>query len=84
MMNELLLLSGLLLNTAGSILLLFPLLNKNKNIEDDLIVEADEETGRYSQKKHLKGRKIGLLGLGLLASGFILQTVPVVIKIISN
>lgn len=64
---------GLIFNTAGALLLLFPLLNIKKNIDDDYIVEMNKKTGDYTQKKHLRDRKFGLWGFVLIALGFLFQ-----------
>lgn len=66
---------GLLLNTIASIIVLAPYVITKIDIDDDLIVEYDEKTGKYTQKKHLKARKIGLIGFSLFAIGFLLQLI---------
>lgn len=64
---------GLILNTIGSLLLLLPLINTKKYVDDDYIVHMNQKTGEYTQKKHLKDRKLGLWGFAFLATGFIFQ-----------
>lgn len=41
----------------------------------------DKETGDYTQKKHLKGRKLGMAGFALFAVGFAFQIIGVIIGI---
>jgi len=66
---------GLVFNTAGSLFLLLPLLNTKKSIDDDLVTSADIKTGKYTQKKHIKDRRLGLCGFAFLSLGFILQII---------
>lgn len=81
MQGNLFTLAGLTLNTLGSSLLIFPLLNTKKHIEDDRIKFSNPKAGEFTQNKHLKERKIGLWGFGLLMLGFILQLVPIIFSI---
>ncbi len=70
---------GLGINTAASLIMLSPYLSVVKNIDDDFIVESDEKSGKYSQKKHFKNRKLGLIGFGLFTFGFIIQIIGVLL-----
>ena len=71
---------GLIFNTLGAVVLLFPLLITKKKVDDDYILNMDMKTGEYTQKKHLKDRKLGLLGFILLALGFIFQILGIFIS----
>ena len=64
---------GLLLNTIGAAILIFPYLSAKRNISDDLIISGDTKTGKYTQVKHKKEQRLNLLALILLLIGFILQ-----------
>lgn len=70
--GKLLTLIGLAFNTIASVIVLYPLLNTKKNVDDDYILSMDKK-GNYTQKKHLKDRNVGILGFSLFALGFILQ-----------
>lgn len=61
---------GLLINTIASLVMLYPYLNISRNVDDDYIVKMDMKTGDYTQKKHLKDRKLGIIGFSLFALGF--------------
>ena len=68
---------GLAINTAASVIIIFPMLNTKKNIDDDYILNEDDK-GNYTQKKHLKDRKLGILGFSLFVVGFIFQIIGLV------
>lgn len=70
---------GLTFNLLASIILLWPYLNIKRNIDDDLVVTADKKTGNYFQRKHLKNRKLGIIGFSLFAIGFIFQIIGILI-----
>lgn len=70
---------GLLLDAFGGGVLIFPSLKKTRNIDENLIVSGDKETGNYTQKKHISERKRNLWGLGLLIVGFLLQLLGTVL-----
>lgn len=70
--QDILTITGLIFNTAAAIILIFPNLNIKKKLDDDYII-ASGKNGEYTQKKHLKERRLNLFGLTLLATGFILQ-----------
>lgn len=55
------------------------LLSVRKNIDDDFIVDMDKNTGDYTQRKHLKNQKLGIIGFILFTIGFILQIIGVFI-----
>lgn len=76
-MQNILNIIGLTLNIIGSLLLLSPLINTKKYVDDDYIVSMNKNTGEYTQKKHLNERKLGLWGFALLALGFIFQLIPI-------
>lgn len=71
-------LTGLAFNTVASIIVLYPLLNTKKSVDDDYILNMDKK-GNYTQKKHLKDKRIGVLGFSLFALGFILQIIGILI-----
>jgi len=78
MNNGYFVLIGLILNTFGSLLLIVPLINVIKNVGDDYIVKMDMKTGDYTQKKHLKDRKLGIIGLISLSLGFVFQILGII------
>lgn len=73
--------SGLISNTCASLIMLYPYLNISRNVDDDYIVKMDQKTGNYTQKKHLKDRKLGLIGFSLFALGFVLQIIGVILQV---
>jgi|GEM_PF-7116639 len=73
---KLLTILGLLFNALAAAILIFPYLNIKKNLDDDYITSMDKD-GKYTQKKHLKERRVNMWGLTFLASGFILQLISV-------
>lgn len=66
---------GLILNTAAAVVLIVPNLKRTRNLSDDFIVSGDQEKGTYTQRKHLKAQCINIVGLTLLALGFIFQLI---------
>lgn len=70
---------GLVLNTIAAIILIIPNLNATRNLKDDLIVSGDQDTGDYTQIKHLKEQCTNKIGLILLALGFILQLLGIIL-----
>lgn len=72
---------GLLTNTVASLVMLYPYLNVSRNVDDDYIVSMDMKTGDYTQKKHLKDRKLGIIGFSLFAFGFILQIIGIILQV---
>ncbi len=76
--SKFLTLTGLALNTIASVIVLYPLLNTKKNVDDDYILNMDRK-GNYTQKKHLKDKRIGVLGFSLFALGFMLQIIGILI-----
>jgi hypothetical protein len=67
---------GLIFNTIAAVILIFPNLNIKKDIDDDLITSMDKD-GKYTQRKHLKEKRLNLWGLMFLAIGFIFQLLAV-------
>lgn len=63
---------GLAIGVIASIIILLPMLNTKKNVDDEYILSMDKK-GDYTQKKHLKDMKLGILGFSLLVIGFIFQ-----------
>jgi len=76
-----LILVGLSFNTLASLVMLYPFLSIKRNVEDDFIVDIDKKTGDYTQKKHIKDRKLGIAGFVLFAVGFAFQIVGVIVSI---
>lgn len=72
---------GLLINTSASLVMLYPYLNISRNIDGDYIIKMDKKTGNYTQKKHLKDRKLGIIGFSLFALGFILQIIGIMSQV---
>lgn len=71
--------SGLGVNTVASLGMIIPYLNTTRNVDDDFIVRMDKTTGNYSQKKHLRDRKLGIIGFSLFALGFVLQIIGIIL-----
>ncbi|MEI8337910.1 MAG: hypothetical protein WCF92_02040 [bacterium] len=71
--------TGLVLNTIAAGILIIPNIRKTRNIDDDFIVSMDKKTGDYTQKKHLRERRLNVFGLILLALGFLLQLLGILI-----
>jgi hypothetical protein len=40
----------------------------------------DKKTGDYTQKKHLKDRKLGIAGFSLFTLGFIAQIIGIILQ----
>ena len=80
-LSNILILIGLLFNTVASLIMLYPYLSVRKNVDDDFIVDMDKKTGDYTQKKHLKDRKLGMVGFTLFALGFIFQIIGIILQI---
>ena len=76
--GKLLTLIGLALNTIASVIVLYPQINTKKNVDDDYILNMDKK-GNYTQKKHLKDKRIGIAGFSLFALGFIIQIIGVLL-----
>lgn len=76
-----LILIGLSFNTLASLVMLYPYLSIRRNVDDDFIVDMDKETGNYTQKKHIKDRKLGIAGFVLFATGFTFQIIGVVVGV---
>lgn len=76
---------GLLLNTVASIIVLIPYLITKIDIDDDLIEHeyVNKKTGKYTytQKKHIKSRKVGIWGFTLFVIGFLLQFLGIFIQV---
>jgi hypothetical protein len=70
--------SGLIFNTVASIVAIYPFLITKRNVDDDFITQMDVD-GNYTQKKHLKDRRLGIFAFLLFALGFILQIVGMAI-----
>ncbi len=79
-LSIILILVGLLFNTAASLVMLYPYLRAHENVDDDLIVDMDHK-GNYKQKRHLKGRKLGKVGFILFTIGFGLQFFGVFLQV---
>jgi len=71
---------GLLFNTTASVIMLYSYLRIIRNVDDDFIVKMDKD-GNYTQKKHIKDKKNGILGLALYVIGFIFQFIGILIKL---
>ncbi|MBI2621065.1 MAG: hypothetical protein HYW63_00270 [Candidatus Levybacteria bacterium] len=78
--SALFIVSGLGVNTIASLIMLYPYLNINRYVDDDLILKMNMKTGKYYQKKHLKNRKLGIIGFSLFAMGFVLQIIGIVLE----
>ena len=72
-LSTILILVGLSFNIVASIIMLYPFLNTRKNIDDDFIVDINIKNGDFTQKKHLKDKKLGTIAYIFFAIGFILQ-----------
>ena len=80
-LSTILILVGLLFNALASLVMLYPYLSIRRNVDDDFITDMDKETGDYTQKKHIKDRKLGMAGFVLFAVGFAFQIIGVVVNI---
>ena len=80
-LSTILILIGLSFNTLASLVMLYPFLSIRRNVDDDFIVDMDKETGEYTQKKHIKDRKLGIAGFVLFAIGFAFQIIGVIVSI---
>ena len=69
---------GLIFNTVASVAALYPLLKNTWSVDDDYIIKMDEK-GNYTQKKHLKDKKLGIFSFSLFALGFILQIIGIIV-----
>ena len=76
--STVLILVGLIFNTLASLMMMYPYLNIRRNVDDDFIIDIDKETGEYTQKKHIKDRRLGMAGFFLFTIGFALQLIGVV------
>ena len=56
-------------------------LNTKRNVEDDFIENIDLETGDYTQTKHIKDKKLGLVGFSLFSIGFLLQFLGIMFEL---
>jgi len=70
---------GLIFNILGSGILVWSYLIPKHYVDDDLIVDMNEKTGKYLQKKHLKEQKINLIGFVFLGLGFLFQLAGILI-----
>lgn len=70
---------GLTFNTLASLLMLYPYFNIKRDIDEDFIVDFDRKNSKFTQRKHLKDRKLGVVGFSLFALGFILQIIGIAI-----
>lgn len=75
-----LILIGLSINTLASLFMLYPYLNIKRDVDDDFIIDMNKKTGEYTQKKHKKARKFGIVGFALFAVGFIIQIVGIILQ----
>jgi len=80
-LSTILILIGLLFNTVASLIMLYPYLNVRRNVDDDFIMDMDKKTGDYTQKKHLRDRKLGVAGFTLFALGFIFQIIGIILQV---
>jgi len=70
---------GLIINTIASLTMLYPYLKITREVDDDYITNMDMKTGKYTQIKHLKDRKLGIFAFSLFALGFILQIIGILV-----
>lgn len=70
---------GLILNLAGTMILMLPLFQVKKDLDDDEIIDDyrknknGKEKYYYTRRGFIKDKNLGLLGLGLMSCGFIIQ-----------
>ena len=79
--STILILSGLAVNFVASLFMLWPYLNTKRNVEDDFLENIDLETGDYTQTKHIKDKKLGLVGFSLFSIGFLLQFLGIMFEL---
>lgn len=76
---------SLFLNFLGAVILAIPLIKKERDLDDDLIIKdrvrtvGDKKEYLYTRRGFLKDRRYGLLGLGLLGLGFLIQFILVIL-----
>jgi len=73
-MKTIFILLGLVLNTAASLIAIYPLLKTTRKIDDDYIVSMDKK-GNYTQRKHIQDQRTAIFCLCLLATGFVFQII---------
>ncbi len=71
---------GLIFNTTASVIMLYSYLRITRNVDDDFITKMDKD-GNYTQKKHIKDRKIGILGFAFYGIGFVFQVIGILITL---
>ncbi len=71
---------GLLFSITGTMILAFPFLKTRRALEDDLLIDLDKNKEVSNDQRHfytragfLKDKKISLLGLAFLLTGFLMQ-----------
>lgn len=69
---------GLGINTLASLIMLLPFLKTIRNISDEFIEKIDK-SDNYTQKKHEKDKKLGIIGFSLFIVGFIFQIIGVLV-----
>lgn len=75
--SKILIILGLALNTVASIIILCPYLKISRNVEDLRILNMEKEKGEYTQRKHIKNQRFGIVGFILFAIGFFVQIMGV-------
>jgi hypothetical protein len=79
--SKILIISGLVLNTVASIIILIPHLTSKKYISDRRILKSNIETGESTQVRDVKWQRLGISGSAFFAAGFIFQIIGICIQI---
>lgn len=60
---------GIVFILVGTLIMAIPLLDPKKNINDDYIVQMNQQTGEYTQNKHLTDIRFGTFGFLFIILG---------------
>lgn len=72
---------GLLLTTVGSVLPIFPLFFTWHSLDDEEIVKVNRKNSTYIRRRHYKDRRVAVWSSGLLALGFLLGLIGLIMQI---
>lgn len=70
---------GLIISMIGSVVLVWPYIVQSHRVDDEFIELMDMKTGKYLQRKHIKERRVNLIGFLLLGTGFLFQFVCIIL-----
>jgi hypothetical protein len=75
--QKILIILGIFVNVFASIIMLYPYIKTTKDIEGELILNMDIKNGNFTQKKHIKDKRLGIVGFILFMIGLVFQIVGV-------